>query len=81
MTKYLACHLGKDNIRVNSISPGPFPQSTKGLKVKNIKSYKIPLNRFGKPIEVAEPVVFLLSNKSSYINGSNLVVDGGWTAW
>lgn len=81
LTKYLACHLGKDNIRVNSISPGPFPQSTKGLKVKNIKSYKIPLNRFGKPIEVAEPVVFLLSNKSSYINGSNLVVDGGWTAW
>jgi len=81
LTKYLACHLGKDNIRVNSLSPGPIPKFTKNLKARNMKKYKIPLNRFGKPSEIADPVIFLLSNQSSYVNGTNLVVDGGWTAW
>ena len=42
---------------------------------------KTPANRIGKPIEVALPVVFLLSDLSSYINGVNLPIDGGWTAW
>ena len=37
--------------------------------------------RIGKPLEVAEPTVFLLSESSSYINGSNIVIDGGWTVW
>ena len=54
---------------------------TKNLKAKNMKKYKIPLNRFGKPSEIADSVIFLLSNQSSYVNGTNLVVDGGWTAW
>ena len=40
---------------------------------------KIPLKRFGKADEIVGPVIFLLSNHSSYINGANLVVDGGFT--
>ena len=48
--------------------------------LSRIKS-RIPLGRFGLPIEVARPVIFLLSNDSSYITGSNLIVDGGWISW
>jgi NAD(P)-dependent dehydrogenase (short-subunit alcohol dehydrogenase family) len=84
MSKYFACHFGADNIRVNSISPGPFPASS---VVKNHPDFieklnnKIPLSRIGNPEEVAKVVEFLSSSASSYINGANIPVDGGWTAW
>jgi NAD(P)-dependent dehydrogenase (short-subunit alcohol dehydrogenase family) len=42
---------------------------------------KVPLNRVGLADEIAGPVAFLLADASSYINGHNLAVDGGWTAW
>tara|TARA_B100001029_G_C15034479_1_gene439208 strand:+ start:573 stop:1352 length:780 start_codon:yes stop_codon:yes gene_type:complete len=79
MSKYLACNLNVKHMRVNSISPGAIPPTGK----KNLSKLKkrIPLGRFGKPIEIAKPIVFLLSNDSSYINGTNLIVDGGWTSW
>lgn len=84
MTRYLACHLGKLGIRVNSISPGAFPDTSldPGIpdffdKLKN----KVPMKQIGKPQEIAGPIIFLLSEAASYINGANLAVDGGWTAW
>lgn len=82
LSKYLACNLNSKYIRVNSVSPGAFPN----LKNKNKNNFirikkRIPLGRFGLPIELARPVIFLLSNDSSYITGSNLIVDGGWTSW
>jgi NAD(P)-dependent dehydrogenase (short-subunit alcohol dehydrogenase family) len=40
-----------------------------------------PMGRSGNPEEAAGPVVFLLSEAASYVNGANLAVDGGWTAW
>jgi len=84
MTRYLACHLGQRRIRVNSISPGPFPDidSAPGIPdfYQNL-ARKVPLGRVGRPEEVAGPAVFLLSEASSYVNGANLTVDGGWTAW
>jgi len=82
-TRYAACHLGPDKIRVNSVSPGPFPREA----IKNEKGFvkelekRVPLNRIGIPEEVAGPVLFLLSPAAGYITGHNLVVDGGWTAW
>jgi NAD(P)-dependent dehydrogenase (short-subunit alcohol dehydrogenase family) len=83
MTRYLACHLAP-TIRVNSITPGPFPdkRNDPGIPAFYEKlAAKVPLGRTGDPAEVAAPVVFLLSPAASYINGANLAVDGGWTAW
>lgn len=84
LTRYLACHLGKYNIRVNSVSPGPFPPET--IQQTSPDFYeklcsKNPLGRIGLPSEVVGPVIFLLSAASSYITGANLIVDGGWTSW
>lgn len=83
-SKYAACEFGKEGIRINAISPGPFPTK----KVQNaapefIKSLanKVPLGRIGQSDEMGGPVAFLASSASKFVNGTNLVVDGGWTAW
>ena len=84
MTKYLAVHWGKQNVRTNCISPGPFPKDTVQRDhpefVKRLAE-KSPLGRIGKPEEIAGAVAFLLSDAASYVTGHNLVVDGGWTSW
>lgn len=83
LTRYLACHLAVDNIRVNTVSPGAFPspevQRESGFIAELEK--RIPLGRIGTPDEIAGAVVFLLSDAARYITGVNLPVDGGWTAW
>lgn len=84
MTRYLACHLGGRGVRVNSISPGPFPDTSADPGIPGFYAAlarKVPMGRTGYPEEVAGPVVFLLSDSASFINGVNLPVDGGWTAW
>ena len=82
LSKYLACNLNSKHIRVNSVSPGAFPNLKNKNKNKFIRlKNRIPLGRFGLPIEVAKPVIFLLSSDSSYITGTNLIIDGGWTSW
>lgn len=84
MTRYLAVHWGKSNVRCNCISPGPFPnptvQNTYPDFIQRL-SEKSPMGRIGDPDEIASTVAFLLSDASSYITGHNLVVDGGWTCW
>jgi len=82
LSKYIAADRKFKNIRINSISPGAFPNINSNFKAQIKKTKlinKIPLRRFGKPDEIVGPVVFLLSNYSSYVNGANLVVDGGFT--
>ena len=68
--------------RFNSISPGYIKtKMTLGswrTKRKFIEKH-IPLRRWGKPDEIANVVEFLISTKSSYINGQDLIVDGGWS--
>lgn len=84
MTRYLAVHYGRQNIRFNCISPGPFPNP---LTQQNDPAFigrlsgKTPLGRIGQPAEVASVVAFLLSSASSYITGQNIAVDGGWSVW
>lgn len=84
MTRYLACHLAKRGIRVNSISPGACPSDEvcreRPAFVHRLET-KVPLARIGKADEIALPVLFLLSPASSYMTGADLRVDGGWTAW
>ena len=84
LTKYLACQLASEKIRVNAISPGPFPtdgiQAEKPDFVERLAT-KTPMGRIGKPQEIAGPVLFLASDCSTYVTGTNLCVDGGWTVW
>ena len=85
MTRYLASHYGKKNIRVNAVAPGPFPNIDKKANnnstfLNNLKKSTM-LGRLGEASETAGPTVFLLSNASSYITGHTLNIDGGWTAW
>ena len=82
ITKSFASHYGKYNIRVNCVSPGGIRDiKNKSQNVKLIRNYsdKSPLGRMAKVDEIAAPILFLASNKSSYITGINLLVDGGWT--
>jgi NAD(P)-dependent dehydrogenase (short-subunit alcohol dehydrogenase family) len=81
-TKYAACEFAEYGIRFNSISPGAFPDITKQNKdLINKIEKKVPMRRVGRPEELIGALIFLASNSSSYVTGSNIVVDGGWTAW
>lgn len=82
-TRYLAGHYGKEGIRANTISPGPFPNS-EGQKNQHFISElnkKNPLNRIGNPNDLKGVAILLASDASSYITGQNICVDGGWTIW
>lgn len=82
-TKYAAMKLAQENITVNTISYGPFPNInnvTNKTFLKNLAN-KTFVKRVGKPEEVSSAVYFLSLDESSYITGQNIVVDGGWTSW
>jgi gluconate 5-dehydrogenase len=84
LTRHLAVYWAKDNVRVNAISPGPFPKPTVMGPlpefIERLES-KSPMGRMGRPEELKGLVVLLASEAGSYINGQNILVDGGWTAW
>lgn len=76
MTRWLAKDLGKDGILVNSIAPGGC--STEMTKGFDYGTQNLPIARMGTPKEMAEAIVYLSSDASSYITGQILNVDGGW---
>ncbi|MCA9173162.1 MAG: SDR family oxidoreductase [Planctomycetales bacterium] len=81
MTRHLAAYWAADQVRVNCLSPGPFPNArAPGEMVERLKT-KCPLRRMGSPHELKGALVLLASDAGSYITGQNLLVDGGWTAW
>ena len=81
MSKYFAVHLGKYNIRVNTISPGGV-FNNQGKSFEKNYSNKVPLNRMADESEIEGSILFLSDNKlSSYITGHNLMVDGGFVIW
>lgn len=80
LTRSLAREVGRTGVRINTVAPGFVnTEMTRGMDPKLIEMYinQIPFQRFGKPEEVAEVVLFLLSKKSNYIQGETIVVDGG----
>jgi NAD(P)-dependent dehydrogenase (short-subunit alcohol dehydrogenase family) len=78
LTRYLASLYGKDNIRVNTVSPGGVFDNQNEIFVKQY-SKKVPLRRMANPLDIAPSVAFLLSDESKYITGHNLIIDGGWS--
>ena len=81
MTRHLAVYWASDHVRVNALSPGPFPSPSVSHDLVDRLREKSPMRRMGEPHELKGAVVFLASDASSYMTGHNLVVDGGWTAW
>tara|TARA_B100001123_G_C15272347_1_gene1010797 strand:+ start:793 stop:1524 length:732 start_codon:yes stop_codon:yes gene_type:complete len=83
LTKYYCVHLRNYNIRVNAISPGGIfnPYEPQGEDFIKNYSARCPMGRMGDAGEIANGVSFLASDESSYINGHNLVIDGGFSAW
>jgi gluconate 5-dehydrogenase len=83
LVRYQAVHLGKKGVRVNAVIPGAFPGPVALANdgFQELLATRIPLGRIGEPDEIVGAVVFLCSRSSSFVTGSAIVVDGGWTAW
>tara|TARA_B100000700_G_scaffold236820_2_gene262834 strand:+ start:59513 stop:60256 length:744 start_codon:yes stop_codon:yes gene_type:complete len=82
-TKNLASHVAKNGVRVNCVSPAFIAtELTKNILEDELIGTKLkartPMNRFGKPEEVANVILFLSSDLSSYITGADIPVDGGY---
>jgi len=83
VVQYLAVEWARDGIRVNLVTPGWFPRpgpiERKDYIDEIIK--RTPMRRIGRPIDLVEPIIFLLSSGSSFITGQDLIVDGGFSLW
>ena len=85
LTKATALEVAKKSIRVNAVAPAAIETrmftafATTDETQKKMASLH-PIGRIGKPEEIAEAVVFLCSDKASFITGETLAIDGGWTA-
>jgi 3alpha(or 20beta)-hydroxysteroid dehydrogenase len=82
LTRVAALELGHSGIRVNSVHPGGVdtPMGNPGIDDIDALYNELPIPRCGKPIDIAQAVLFLVSDDASYITGTELVVDGGWLA-
>jgi 3(or 17)beta-hydroxysteroid dehydrogenase len=85
LTKHTALQYAKEGIRANSVHPGPIvtPMTEKRRADPAIRARmvsRIPLGRYGEAEEIAYGVLYLASDESRFVTGSELVIDGGWTA-
>tara|TARA_Y100000591_G_C21853150_1_gene713029 strand:- start:3511 stop:4245 length:735 start_codon:yes stop_codon:yes gene_type:complete len=81
LTKYFANYMSNSNVNVNCISPGGVKNPNTQTK-KFIKRYSknIPSKRMGKASEISNLISFLLSDESNYVNGENIIIDGGYSS-
>ena len=80
-TKYIAAHYGDQGIRANILIPGGVENKGQSKEFKKNYINLTPLKRLAKKNEYAGAVLFLVSEASSYMTGSEFVIDGGWTSW
>ena len=85
LTKALALDFGKKNIRVNSISPGYIREgmslrSFKNLKLRKQRIDRMIIKRWGSASDLFGAIEYLIEEKSSYVTGQDIVIDGGWLA-
>jgi len=80
LTKYMAAHFGQYNIQTNCISPGGVFNNQSEDFISNHKN-KTPLGRMASTKDISQALEFLCSEKSNYLNGHNIVVDGGFVSW
>jgi cyclopentanol dehydrogenase len=85
LTKATAIQYAREGIRANSVHPGPIVTAMTERRradpaQRQLMISRIPLGRYGEPDEVAYGVLYLASDESAYVTGSELVIDGGWTA-
>lgn len=83
LVRYQAVQLGPRGVRVNAVVPGPFPSPAALAKEdfgERLRS-RVPLGRTGMPEEIVGAVIFLCAPAASFVTGTSIVIDGGWTAW
>jgi len=85
LTKTAALETAKSGIRINAVCPGftETPMADRTLRAPAVREYVLschPIGRFGKPSEIAEAVVWMCSDRASFMTGQSLVLDGGFLA-
>jgi len=83
LVRYQAVQLAPRDVRVNAVVPGPFPgpKARADAEFMARLSSRVPLGRIGEAEELVGAVVFLCSRASTFVTGTSITVDGGWTAW